>query len=108
MEQITKQDRDIYARVHRINDPVAECQKRWPTFRFEERQERWPAFHPTKANEPKAYYVRALWHGDGYPRGLDAKAGEPTATVEQIQEAKTLIARAALLNHEHRKARATP
>ena len=106
MEQISRLEKDIYARVHRIKDPVSECRSRWPNFRFEERQERWPSFHPTKANKPKAYYVCALWHGDGHERGLNMKAGEPTATPAEIQESKVLIARAALLNHEHRKAKA--
>ncbi len=98
----TKAQVEAYQNAMKAVDPIAECIRRWPDFRFEERQERWPAFS-RQAGAPKRYVARALWTRDGREYGLSKVAGTPTATSKQIAEAKEFIARHALFNDEYRR-----
>jgi hypothetical protein len=100
---ITKTQREVFLRVSAVRDPVAECRRRWPDFRFEIRDAHWPL--PAGATKPKrkATFVAAFWSAPtGVPRGLQHDAGKNPSPAE-VETAKQLLARQALINDEYRR-----
>lgn len=94
----TRPQRDAYARVAAIHDPIGECAMRWPYFRMTVRK--------VQESDGRLYtHVEAAWTRAGEKHGLrDRLLGE--ASSDEIHNSERNIALSALLTDEQRNDRA--